>query len=625
MAGSGDDAESKERFFDDYLGVPVFDPRDPKVGKKGVRIASLQHFPDAMRAVFRKIDEKPEFEAAGDLSLKLWISDSFLPLPRDLDIPVVRALAPYDKKLMEINRFVGANFLRQNMRNKSGASRMDPKTQVAELHGQPVLDLSRHSVEENVYFALGKLWPPKSSVKTLNLVLNLLCRMLPYRIEWIREARANGCTPNAFLASVVAMLGDNPMHRKVRAHSHFLIEQIREYGIEEHTEKIPDALSKALVKELFQKDPASADAEVVAALEREFETNTLLSPVVPLVRHIRGVGAAKATHLKEPVEFYLAAILVSIFWKPMLEKRITRDVVENAVAYLDAIACMSGYAVTDPDSNAFWKGLANAPTDNGHASFTETLFRILFNREPTETERTEFQYLIGLTVTNGPGTLSAKGAKESVSARNAIATAFSGFMTNTGLAHGGNGFEAVEYLLEQFAHTGLQDPGTRDETVDLKGLANQAAKQYFKYKQAQREAENPAYKRIPCINHPVFKGKDVNIDPREDFVRKELENRGSFNAFLEFYHHLVRELFNEGATENVFCVNVDAVLACVALKLIWADLRGKRMTVHQAKDLVFILFLLGRAIGVAAEIADHRDRGEDMDCRTPQNEVSFVL
>jgi citrate synthase len=198
-------------------------------------------------------------------------------------------------------------------------------------------------------------------------------------------------------------------------------------------------------------------------------------------------------------------------------------------------------------------------------------------------------------------------------------------MTNTGLAHGGNGFEAVEYLLEQFAHTGLQDPGTRDETVDLKGLANQAAKQYFKYKQAQREAENPAYKRIPCINHPVFKGKDVNIDPREDFVRKELENRGSFNAFLEFYHHLVRELFNEGATENVFCVNVDAVLACVALKLIWADLRGKRMTVHQAKDLVFILFLLGRAIGVAAEIADHRDRGEDMDCRTPQNEVSFVL
>jgi len=67
------------------------------------------------------------------------------------------------------------------------------------------------------------------------------------------------------------------------------------------------------------------------------------------------------------------------------------------------------------------------------------------------------------------------------------------------------------------------------------------------------------------------------------------------------------------------------VLAVIALKLIWGDLRGKTMTKIQAQDLVFTLFILGRSIGTAAEIADHRARGQDMDCRTPQKELSYVL
>ena len=50
-----------------------------------------------------------------------------------------------------------------------------------------------------------------------------------------------------------------------------------------------------------------------------------------------------------------------------------------------------------------------------------------------------------------------------------------------------------------------------------------------------------------------------------------------------------------------------------------------KVTKQQMQDLVFTLFLYGRSIGVAAEIADHRDRGQVMDCRTPQSELSFVL
>jgi hypothetical protein len=49
------------------------------------------------------------------------------------------------------------------------------------------------------------------------------------------------------------------------------------------------------------------------------------------------------------------------------------------------------------------------------------------------------------------------------------------------------------------------------------------------------------------------------------------------------------------------------------------------MTLRQVQDLVFTLFLFGRSIGVAAEISDHRDRGLDMDCRTPESELSYIL
>ena len=132
-------------------------------------------------------------------------------------------------------------------------------------------------------------------------------------------------------------------------------------------------------------------------------------------------------------------------------------------------------------------------------------------------------------------------------------------------------------------------------------------------------------KPIPCINHPVFKGAAINVDPREKFIRGEFTKAGIHNVFLDFYHYLVQELFDQGVTRNVFCVNIDAVLATISLKLAWNGLKAGKMSDKQVQDLVFTLFLYGRTIGVAAEIIDHRDRGLDMDCRTPQSKLSFVF
>ena len=79
----------------------------------------------------------------------------------------------------------------------------------------------------------------------------------------------------------------------------------------------------------------------------------------------------------------------------------------------------------------------------------------MLGRQPSESELYEFQVLLGLIITNGPGTISAQGSKGAVSAdgpeqpqRVQVNKAFIGFLTHTGFAHGGNGFEAAAFLME---------------------------------------------------------------------------------------------------------------------------------------------------------------------------------
>ncbi|MCB0473682.1 MAG: hypothetical protein KDC56_11540, partial [Flavobacteriaceae bacterium] len=265
-----------------------------------------------------------------------------------------------------------------------------------------------------------------------------------------------------------------------------------------------------------------------------------------------------------------------------------------------------------------------AETDLLYTSFSEIAFRAVFGFEPAKDQMKEFEALLALTLTNGPGTISAKGAKESVSARNHISTVYAGFMANTGFAHGGNGFEAVAFLLESFKDIKIDDPGIAPDAGILDGIALQAARNYKVYKD-KAKSKGESYKRIPCINHPVFKGKEVNIDPREAFVYKEFKAQGIDNAFWDFYHRLVQALFETGVSENVYCVNIDAVIAVITLKLMWKAYKDRTIAEAGMQQIGFVIFLLGRMAGVSAEIADHMDRGQDMDCRTPTSALRFIV
>jgi hypothetical protein len=75
---------------------------------------------------------------------------------------------------------------------------------------------------------------------------------------------------------------------------------------------------------------------------------------------------------------------------------------------------------------------------------------------------------------------------------------------------------------------------------------------------------------------------------------------------------------------NVYCVNVDAVIAVILLKMVWLPFVQGKISEEDIEGAAFTTFLFGRMIGCAAEIDDHINRGRNMDTRTPASRCSFV-
>ncbi|MBI3398700.1 MAG: CoA-binding protein, partial [Deltaproteobacteria bacterium] len=118
-------------------------------------------------------------------------------------------------------------------------------------------------------------------------------------------------------------------------------------------------------------------------------------------------------------------------------------------------------------------------------SFTETAFLALIGRKPTADELFEFSMLLGLLISNGPGTISAQGCKGGVSAdgpedptRVQINKAFIGFLTHTGFAHGGNGYEAIAFLIDRFKDKNLKSPADKKHGLNLKAIAGKGRRKH---------------------------------------------------------------------------------------------------------------------------------------------------
>jgi succinyl-CoA synthetase alpha subunit len=619
IAGSGDDAASKERWLMDQFGVDdLFTPENPVCSAKGAVVTNIAHIPLALTHVMALNGVQPDFAPKGDLSLKAWFgSNQGLALPPELDRPIVEAPTPYNDQIRELRRQLGAIFIRQTMKDASGATVMDPATQVTSLHGLSMLDAAREPFESNLCLAVLREsnGPRENALANVAVAAHVNLCDSPM-LAAADAARAAGNAPNSVLAAAVSILGPRAVEGARRAVD-VLIDRFAHHV----SDAFDEGFDVAAIEPAAGLTGSGSDPRAEAML-RGLDARGVGSVFVRYVRGLDGYPTADAV---------LGAIAATLAWGPLNRKRISRRTAVNLPWYFALYGSMIGASVEGRrhEPGAF----CGVPNDEllGSWTATELAGLALTGHRPGEAENVSFQILLGLLLSNGPGTISAQGAKGAVAAdgpespeRVQINKAMVGFLTHSGFSHGGNGFEGMQFLLEQFAETAPDDPGTRDHGLDLTAMADRFATAYRADKARRRETGAEGGRAIPGVNHPVFRGKPVNTDPREAFVRQLMEEHGESNIFHDYYHAVVRALFERGVTSNVFCVNVDAVIAAWLLKLLWQPYRAGQLNTDALETAAFTIFLFARMAGSAAEIEDHINRGRNMDTRTPASSCRFI-
>jgi len=634
IAGSGDNALAKEEWFMEKFGVDaLFTPDNPVCSAKGAVVTNISHIPLAMTAVMAKHGVKPDFAPVGDLSMKCWFSNTQgIDLPGHLNPPVVQALAPYNEQIAALGEQVGVVFPRQTMKDASGASMMDSKTQVTRIHGVSVLDSSTHTFEENLVQGLIREYPDANGAALANIALNAFVNQAgKVGLAAADAARGAGNSPNTSLAAAVAMIGPKDV-AKSREVATALVALFKKSGLADPGQAFDFSAQLAAADSAMFVTPMNARkcCELSASrCDAMIEAVGARSAKSVFIDFVQALAAKQGGRVNCAV--LLAAITTHLAWKPLMRKRISAMTVTNLPWHFRIFSTLIGSAASSAQQvTDRFCGVENAELMRGW-SFTETAHLALLGNRPDAEALYAFSVLLGLIISNGPGTISAQGAKGAVSAdgpespeRVQVNKGYIGFLTHTGYAHGGNGFEAIAFLLDRFRSSGLKDPGSDGHGLDLAAMATGYAKEYKGYKSKAKAEGNISYDKIPCVNHPVFKDKDVNYDPREVFVNELFQKRGAYNVFHDFYHNLVQALHKTGVSKNVYCVNVDAVIAVILLKMLWQPYADGKISDETMEAAAFTTFLFGRMIGSAAEIDDHTNRGRNMDTRTAASACSYV-
>ncbi|MBI5885557.1 MAG: CoA-binding protein [Deltaproteobacteria bacterium] len=626
LAGSGDDAIAKEKWYMDYFGVKgIYTPQTPIFSKKGAVVTNIADIPEALTKVMELNGIKPDFESKGDLSLKCWLaSDAGVKLPASLDVKAVKAVSPYDEQIDHINKQVGAQFPRQAMKDASGVSLMDPVSQITRVNNISILDASRRTLEENLYMSLLKRYPTDYERDLCNIVFNAYVNHHDDPALGAADAaREAESSPNTVLSSAVAIIGRKRVAGALQT-AETILELFQNSGLQNATDRFDSKkLVSGLSKEARAAMTATKDDPLAPIMLEAIDGLMKKSVFIEFVREAAGN--------KPSSQALLGAAWMTLGWEPLIKRAVSKITVTNLAWYSRIFSAFVGCAVTaDKHTKKEFCGVKTVDIIKSW-SFTETAFLALIGRRPAEKELFEFSMLLGLIISNGPGTISAQGCKGGVSAdgpedpsRVQINKAFIGFLTHTGFAHGGNGYEAIQFLIERFKPSGLKDPSNKNHGIDIKKISDEYAKWYAKYKADQKAFGNIEYMKVPCVNHPVFKGQEVNYDPRERFVNSLFEEKGIYNVFLEFYHKLVRSLFEAKVSKDVYCVNIDAVIAVILLKIVWDAFQSGKMPEKEVETAAFTTFLFGRMIGCAAEIDDHINRGRNMDTRTAASKCVYV-
>ena len=459
ISGGNDDAAAKEKWFMDKLGVDgIFTPDKPILSARGAVVTNIAHIAAALTAVMRENACRPDFDPEGSLTLKPWFgSNQDLKLPPRLDMPIVEASAPYNSQIARLNRQIGAVYPRQAMKDASGASRMDPATQITSLHGMSMLEAAQYPFEANLALCLMHDPGGVNDRAVVNAVVGSELNLFGTpQLAAAQAAREAGNAPNAVLAAAASIVGPRSTE-KARKIVHALIEPFATADLKSTLDTTFDVAKVKLdpgTIDLIVSD--SPDAKANAVLDG-LEARQAKSPFVRYVRSLKRHPTADGA---------LAAAALTLAWGPLMRKRISTMTAEMLPWWLRLFGTLIGASVdASQHTQTSFCGLTNDEIIRSR-SLTDVAYTALFNAAPDAAGQFAFQTLLGLLLSNGPGTISAQGAKGAVAAdgpespeRVQLNKAMIGFLTHAGYSHGGNGYEGIAFLLDQFQGTDRAGPG----------------------------------------------------------------------------------------------------------------------------------------------------------------------
>src|SRR5436305_1139652 len=114
----------------------------------------------------------------------------------------------YDDQIAALAAQIGAVLPRQSMKDCSGASQMDGKTQVTSLHGVSMLDAAQYPFESNVSLALLHEPGGENDRKLMNIAIAVALNLCGTpELAAAQASREAGNAPNSVLAAAASVLG----------------------------------------------------------------------------------------------------------------------------------------------------------------------------------------------------------------------------------------------------------------------------------------------------------------------------------------------------------------------------------------------------------------------------------
>ncbi len=237
-------------------------------------------------------------------------------------------------------------------------------------------------------------------------------------------------------------------------------------------------------------------------------------------------------------------------------------------------------SISDSDANHMWIRGKDVTELMASATFTDTIYLLHHGRLPTAAERRIIDAILIGVADHGPGSPSAAAARLVASgSRQAPEAAIAAGMLAIGDVHGGACMAAMQFIADSL--------GARDSNTTIEKVATNAVRESV----TRRE-------RIPGFGHRVHR----EVDPRTDVIIGLARENALLADGVKFMRAVEHEL---EAQVKQLPMNIDGVLAAVLHDIGCTPLFSK------------CLFIIGRAAGLSAQVAEEYERERPMRIRIP--------